>query len=250
MHIRLIAVLLLHLISINVQAASKSDSEQLVEVAAPYLDLHSGSGSGYPIFHVIERGELVEIIQRRSQWFKVKSQKGIEGWVHFDQISQTVAPNGDAIEFSQVTQDDFIERNWEVGVLGGEFGGSPLFSVYSAYLFNPGFATEFSYSKSIADKSSSTYYKLGVFMQPFPELEYSPYFHLGTGTIKSVPITISPQSTQRAQFANLSFGIRTHVSRQVILRLEYSNYVILNATTIDDDNEEVREWKAGFAVFF
>lgn len=250
MHTRLIAVLLLHLISINVYAASDSGSLQQVEIAAPYVDLHSGSGGGYPVFHALERGEVVEIIQKRAQWFKVRSSKGIEGWVHFDQMTQTIAPNGDPIEFSQVTQDDYIERHWELGVLGGDFGGSPLFSIYGAYLFNSGFATELSYSRSYADKSSSTYYKLGVFMQPFPELEYSPYFHLGTGKIKSVPISIAPQSTQRAQYANVSFGIRTHLTDQVILRLEYGNYVILNATNNNDDNEEVREWKAGLAVFF
>lgn len=250
MHTRLIVVILLHLISFNIYAASKSDSLQQLEVAAPYLELHTGSGGGFPIFHVVERGEVVQIIQKRAQWFKIRTFNGLEGWVHFDQMSQTIAPNGDPIEFNQITKDDFIERNWEYGVLGGDFGGSPLFSVYGAYLFNAGFATELSYSKSIADKSSSTYYKLGVFMQPFPDFEYSPYFHLGTGKIKSVPISIAPQSTQRAQFANISFGIRKHLTEQVILRLEYSNYVILNATNANDDNEEVREWKAGFAVFF
>lgn len=251
MHTRLIVVLILHLISINVYAASKSALLQQVEIADPYIEMHTGAGGGYPIFHVIERGELIEIIQQRSTWFKVRNTAGLEGWVSAEQMTKTIAPNGEPIEFKQITQDDYVERNWELGVLGGDYGGAPLFSIYSAYMLNRSFATELSYTKAIASSSSSAIYKIGVFMLPFPEMEYSPYFYLGTGIINFKPAANALQPPDlSSQFTSVSFGIRTHLTEKVIVRLEYSNYVLFNANKDNDINEENREWKAGFAVFF
>jgi len=251
MHTRLIAVLLLHLLSSNIYAASKPDRLQQVEIADPYIEMHTGAGGGYPVFHVMERGALIEIIQQRASWFQVRNLEGLEGWVPFEQLSKTIAPNGEQIEFTQVTQEDFAERNWEWGVLGGDFGGAPVFTIYGSYLLNRSFATELSYSNSIGDLSSSSFYKIGVFMQPFPEWEYSPYFHLGTGVITVKPsATLIQPVDQDHQFANVSFGIRTHLTEKIIVRLEYSDYVLFSATKDNDNNEDIREWKAGFAVFF
>jgi uncharacterized protein YraI len=38
-----------------------------VAVADPYLEMHTGPGRGYPIFHVVDRGEQVEIIMQRTE---------------------------------------------------------------------------------------------------------------------------------------------------------------------------------------
>lgn len=251
MHTRLIVVLILHLISLNTYAASKSEPLQQVKIADPYIEMHTGAGGGFPVFHVMERGQFIEIIQQRANWFKVRNDDGIEGWVPFEQMAKTLAPNDEPVEFTQYTQEDFTERNWEWGVLGGDFGGAPVFTVYGATLLNKGFATEFSYSKSIGDLSSSTFYKIGVFMQPFTNWEYSPYFQLGTGVIKIKPgATLFQAADNSHQFANVSFGIRTHLTEKIIVRLEYSDYVLFSDTKDNQDNEDIREWKAGFAVFF
>ena len=38
-------------------------------VADPYIELHTGPGRGYPVFFVAERGEQIEVIMRRTDWF-------------------------------------------------------------------------------------------------------------------------------------------------------------------------------------
>lgn len=249
MHKRLIAALLLLLLSLNICAATKP--EQYVQIADPYIEMHTGAGSGFPVFHVMERGDFIQIVYQRSSWFKVRNKKGLEGWVPLEQMAKTLAPNGEPVTFAEITQDNFIERNWEWGVLGGDFAGAPIFTLYGSYLINQSFATEASYSKSITDTSSSTLWKVGILMQPFPEWEYTPYFFMGTGIIDVKPSATSIQSTDlNNQFANISFGIRTHLTQKIIIRLEYSDYVIFNATNSNDNNGDVKEWKAGFAVFF
>ena len=60
-----------------------------VEVSDPYIELHTGPGRGYPIFHVATRHELVEILKRKTDWFKVRTGKGKEGWVYLAQMDNT-----------------------------------------------------------------------------------------------------------------------------------------------------------------
>ena len=41
-----------------------------VKVAEPYLDLHTGPGRGYPVTQIVERGDWVEVMVRRTDWIK------------------------------------------------------------------------------------------------------------------------------------------------------------------------------------
>ena len=247
---KLIVILSIHLLGIDICIAS-TDEFQLVVIDDPYIEMSTGPGSGYPVFHVMERGESVEIILQRTDWYKVKNDKGLEGWVPLKQLSKTLSPGGEAVTFTTQLHDDFSQRNWEWGVLGGEFGGAPVFTAYGSYFFNKNFATEASFSQSIGNSSSSLIYKIGILIQPFPEWDYSPFFHMGTGLISVKPASnlIQPVD-QDNQFSNITIGLRTHLTQRIILRIEYNNYVIFSATKDNDDNEDISEWKAGFALFF
>ena len=59
---------------------------QQVQVSAPYIELHTGPGSGYPVDYVVERGEWVSILKRRTDWFKTRTRSGKEGWVSLLQM--------------------------------------------------------------------------------------------------------------------------------------------------------------------
>jgi len=235
----------------EVKSDSAAESFQRVEVADPYADVHTGPGGGYPVVNVVQRGETIEIIQRRTSWFKIRNSEGFVGWVSIEQMSETISPAGEKTEFTNMTQEDFIERNWELGVMGGSFGGATALTLYSAYLFNKGLSAEFAFSQAIGNASSSFLYNIGLVMQPFPEWLISPYFHFGTGVISVDPkVTLIQPIDQTNQFSNIGIGARIYLTKQIIFRLEYSEYIILSARVDNDNNEEINEWKAGFAVFF
>lgn len=224
---------------------------QRVKIADPFIDLHTGPGDGYPIFHVIERGDYLEIILRRTSWLKVRTEKGLLGWISVDQMSATLTPAGEKVEFTQSTEEDFGQRNWEVGVLGGDFGGATMFSIYGARYINRGLAAELGYAEAIGSASASQLIKAGLLMQPFPEWRVSPYFYLGTGIISVKPnATIAIPENKDNQFSNVGIGIRGYISRKTIARLEYGDYIIFSADEDNDQNEGIKEWKLGLAVFF
>jgi hypothetical protein len=64
---------------------------------------------------------------------------------------------------------------------------------------------------------------------------------------------VSPKATlvstidrsDSAAYAGL--GVRTYITRRFVFRAEYKAHVVF---TSRNDNEEIREWKAGFSFFF
>src|SRR5512134_1520058 len=71
---------------------------QEVVIDDPYIELHTGPGRGYPVFFVAERGEHVALLKRRTEWFKVKIERGEEGWVHREQLRTTLNLDGEAFD--------------------------------------------------------------------------------------------------------------------------------------------------------
>ena len=61
-----------------------------VFVTAPYLELHTGPGRGYPVTQVVARDESVDILKRRTDWFKVRTSRGVEGWASYKDMLTVV----------------------------------------------------------------------------------------------------------------------------------------------------------------
>ena len=74
-------------------------------VADPYIELHTGPGRGYPVFHVVERGGAIEILKRRTDWFKVRTEDRREGWVDRNQMLRTLQPDGEPMVFNDGSRE-------------------------------------------------------------------------------------------------------------------------------------------------
>jgi len=53
---------------------------EAVVVTAPFIDLRTGPGRGYPITQSVLRGETIEILYRRTGYLKVRTSRNVEGW--------------------------------------------------------------------------------------------------------------------------------------------------------------------------
>ena len=222
-----------------------------VTIADPFIDLHTGPGAGYPIVQVIDRGTEVEVLRRKTNWFRIRTADGLSGWASRDQMRQTLLPSGEQFQVVEFDQQDFSARRWVLGMTGGEFASAPVFTLFTAYSFTDNLAAELHFGQSVGRKSSSTFLKTNLVMQPMPDLEYSPYLTLGMGKIEVDPsATLIAPVEDRNNFAQFGFGLQSYISRSFLARLEYNEYVIFAADSTRNDNEVVNEWKFGFAVFF
>jgi hypothetical protein len=245
-------VLALMLLLTGMTTVSAEELEPEVKVAEPFIELHTGPGIGYPVFYVVDRGEFVEVLKRRTDWFKVRYRRSanpdVEGWVSRAQMEKTLAPTGKVTRFAEAVLDDFTGRRWELGLVGGEFNSAPVMTLYSGYALTQNLSAELSVSQVLGDFSSSVLANFNLLLQPFPRQRYSPFFTLGVGQIDTSPKTTLVQVADRSDFiAHAGAGLKVYLTRQFILRIEYKNYVGFSS---DDDNEEFEEWKAGFAFFF
>ena len=222
-----------------------------VRIADPFIELHTGPGTGYPIYYVVDRGAEVEVMRRKTDWFKIRTADGRTGWASREQMRQTLLPTGEQFQVIELDQEDFTERRWVLGVTGGEFESAPVFTLFTAYSFTENLAVELHFGQSVGRKSSSTFLKSNLVMQPLPDLKYSPYLTLGMGKIEVDPsATLIAPVEESNTFAQFGVGIQRYISRSFLARLEVNEYIIFAADSTRNDNEEVNEWKFGFAVFF
>jgi len=242
----LCAVVLQIFLTAPLQAAE--ENLRSVVVADPYLEMRTGAGRGYPIFHVIDRGESVDIVMQRTNWFLVRSAGGEEGWVDRAQMELTLQPDGQAVSFERADIEDFTNARWETGILAGDFGGANIISLYGSYSLNPNVAVEFWGSQILGNFSNGWMASFNLVHETWPEWRVSPFFTLGAGAIYTKPKSTIIQGPDRTdQIGHVGAGFRVYATRRFLLRAEYKSYVVF---TSRDENEEVEEWKVGFAFFF
>lgn len=219
-----------------------------VQVAGPYLEMHTGPGRGYPVFHVVDRGDRVQVIKRRTDWFMVRTERGKEGWVRRAEMELTLSPDGEPTHFAEADFGDFTRRRWEAGFLAGDFEGADVMSVYAGYYLTQNLSAELVVSQIFGDYSDALSASANLLAQPFPKWRLSPFFLLGIGVIRTDPnVTLVDERDRTEQISNVGLGVRWYLTRRFILRAEYQNHVIFQNK---DDNQEIDEWKAGFAFFF
>ena len=72
----------------NIKTVYAVDDELLsLQIDVPFVELLSGPGIGYPVLHVVEKGELIEVIIKRTAWLKVKDKRGNIGCLHKESAS-------------------------------------------------------------------------------------------------------------------------------------------------------------------
>ena len=218
----------------------------LIEVA--FIELHSGPGIGYPILHVVEKGEYLTVQVKRTSWLKVTDKRNNTGWLHQDELLGLTTQQGEKLTSAEMSWSDFQDRNYEAGVMYGDFAGAHFYNAQFAYLFTSVFSGEVSVGKALGTISDSDVYEAMLISQPMPELFISPYIGIGGGIIKTKPHSVLVDSEKRQDtLMSAAFGLKYHLTRNFLLRAEYKHSLVL---TDRDDNEEIKVWKLGFSVFF
>lgn len=239
-----LAMFCLYLLS----AAVAADELPWVIVADPFIEFHTGPGRGYPVTQIVERGGEVAVLKRRTDWFKLQTDDGTTGWTHRDQLEATLQPSGKPLELPDATLDAYLDRRWETGLLAGDFGGATVYTAYGTYRLSRHLSAELNASQILGNFSDGWGASLNIVHTFMPEWRASPFFSLGTGIIHVEPKASLAQSPDRTdQTAILGVGVSAYLSRRFAVRAEYRSYVVLSSR---NDNEDVDEWKAGFAIFF
>jgi hypothetical protein len=219
-----------------------------VFVASPYLELHTGPGRGYPVFNVVAREGSVDVLARYTEWFKVRTEAHVVGWVSEADMLHTVLADGSPFTFNRGDRAGFTSHRFEMGMFAGEYGGATLISGYGSLSFNSQLAAEISVGQFLGNSSNGVVADIGLTHVFLPEWRWSPFVMLGTGIVHTDPKATLVQPLNRTeQTAYVGGGVRYYLTRRFFLRAEYKSHVVFTKL---NSNEVVDEWKLGFAFFF
>jgi hypothetical protein len=217
-------------------------------VKQPYLELHTGPGRGFPVFHVVARDESVDVLFRRTDWFKVRTERGVEGWASQRDMLLMVRADGVPFTFDLGDRAGFTDHRFEMGLFAGAYGGANLVSAYYSVSFNKQLAIEGALGQFLGRYSNGETGDIGLTHVIAPEARWSPFLTLGVGLVHTEPkATLVQPLVRTEQSAYVGGGIRYYLTRRFFLRAEYKAHYIF---TTRNENEEADEWKMGFAFFF
>ena len=257
-----ISALLILLLSFIWSTATMADEEKYVQaqVMDPFIELRTGPGSSFPIFYVAEQGEWIEVLISKTVWYKVRLETDVEGWVHKDQLKKTFDVEGNELDIDDPGCAAFVERNWELGVLSGDFEGAASITLFGGYHFTKNLTTGLAVTQALGNFSEIRTATVHITHEPFPELQpftwipwfeqvgFSPFFGIGAGVMETLPrATLVDVIDREDNILFVTGGAKMYLTRQFILHIEYRNLSIL---TNRNENEKAEEWKIGFSIFF
>jgi hypothetical protein len=229
------------------QALAEARVERL-QVADPYIEIHTGPGRGFPVFHVATRSEWIEVVMRRTDWFKLRTADGREGWAHRAQLESTLTEGGVTKTFRDVLLDDYLKRRLEMGTAFGRFKGEPMLKVWTGYRFADALSAELTIGQVQGTFSGTDFWHANLMAEPWSDQRLSPFVAVGFGKFKNVPnASLVSAITVNTTMADASLGLRYHLSDRFVARLDYTTYT---AFVSDRQSREFNSVSVGLSFFF
>lgn len=236
------------LLSLLASAAATARDYLQLFVVQPYLELHTGPGRGYPVTQVVARGESVDVLMRRTEWFKVRTERGIEGWAYERDLMRTTLADGTPFQLNLGDRAGFASHRWETGAFGGAYAGATLISAYQALSLTDNLKIELSASQFLGNLSNGYLIDIGFSHVFAPTWRLSPFVTLGGGYEQVEPkATLARPLSSSNESAYVGLGLRFYLARRLFLRGELREHEVL---TNQNSYEVKNEWKLGFGFFY
>ncbi|HET8708511.1 MAG TPA: SH3 domain-containing protein, partial [Pseudomonadales bacterium] len=197
---------------------------QETDVKIAYMNIYAGPGRGFPIFYIAEKGEKVEIIRAHTEWFEVKTQRGVTGWAFKDELLPALKRKDADFGYEEIKQEDYQTRTLEFGLAGGEIVGNSLFAARVAYRMNDFFSSEAALSNAAGDFSTSTIYAFQLLYHPFRFGQFEPHFILGAGQMATEPKAgLIGTKSSHSGMTTYGLGVDYYWADRFIIRADWQN---------------------------
>jgi hypothetical protein len=238
-------ILLLQTLHLGIANAAKRPLLQLV-VTAPYLEMHSGPGRGFPVIYVIGRDEIVTVLFSRTDWYKVRAAHGEEGWARRADLTITQLADGEPAPIPPYP--DFQSHHWELGAGYGVYNRENLVTAYVDYAITESIDAEGVLQQALGTLDNRVIGTIGLRHTFIPEWKwFSPTAGLGGG-YQHIVDRVPPAPLESSnEMAYVSLGARGFITRRFMWRADWRHYDVFNHLNVYEDLEE---WKVDFAVFF
>jgi hypothetical protein len=225
---------------------SETDIVQL-EVAEPYIEMHTGPGRGYPVFNVVEQGENIEVLKHKADWYKIKSSDDKTGWVKSDQLAHTLKPTGVPVDLPEMDRGDFLTSRWRIGFAAGQLEGASTVSMSVGYRPLSWAGVEVEGGKIFDESVTSDIYGINLLVEPISEWNITPFIAVGAGKFSfNDRQKVLVDDAGSPSYGSIGAGASYYVDRNIVVRGEYRTYSV----STDEDRTWLNAWTIGLSAFF
>lgn len=234
----------------SAKAANAAEGERL-QVTAPFIELRTGPGRGFPVFYVADKGSWITVELRRTDWYRVRvpgHQGGQVGWVQRSQLESTLTEAGGSKTFRDLLVDDYLARKLELGGAWGRFKGEPMLKLWAQYRLGETLGVEATAGQVQGVFSGTSLWHLALVSEPWSDRRLSPFLAVGLGKLRNIPNTslVGAIDTD-AKLAFAAIGMRWYIAERFVARLDWSLYT---AFVSDTRSQEYRAATLGVSFFF
>jgi hypothetical protein len=232
----------------QVVASTQAPTSERLTVAAPFLEMHTGPGRGYPVFFVVARGQAVVVELRHTDWYQVRAEGGQLGWVHRHQLETTITAAGGTKTFRDIALDDYLARRLQMGGAVGRFKSEPMLKLFASYKLSDTLSVEGTVGQVQGIFSGTNLWHVSLHSEPWSDQRLSPFFGVGMGRFKNTPNqSLVGATTTDAKLAHMMVGARYYLSERFVLRTDWALYT---AFVSNQRSLEYRAVTAGVSFFF
>lgn len=245
----LLALLPAHAAALDWWGSTDADSQKpvVLEVAEPFVEMHTGPGRGYPVFNVVEQGETIEILMHRSNWYQVRSENNKTGWASAAGLAHTLKPTGEPVDLPEVSLGDYLASSWRVGFTTGSFEGANSVSLTAGYRPFSWAGVEVEGGRIFDQSVTSDYYGINFLLEPRPHWTASPFVTFGGGQFSfnsRHKVLVSDTGTR--DYVSVGVGAGHYIGRSIVVRGEYRSYSVSSS----EDRIWLNAWTIGLSSFF
>lgn len=218
-----------------------------VKVIDAYLELHTGPGRGYPVIYVVEKGETISVISRRTTWYLIADSRGKSGWVTRESLARTLLDTGTPVALPDTRHGDFLAHKIRLGFAVGKQEGSEQVAMMAGYRLSSHFGVEAEYGQIFADSVDGHQRSASLIIEPTDRWSFTPFLSLGYGQQElSLKQKLPGTRPVTDDFRSFGAGVNLYIGFNFVLRGEYRNLTIFS----DNDTVSNALWRVGFSSFF
>jgi SH3-like domain-containing protein len=235
--------------ALGVQAANPTDPEvPSLALSEPYVDLHTGPGRGYPVFHVAARGEVVQLLLTHTSWVKLRTANGIEGWAPRTALQGTLQAAGAVPGRWARWSDAHLRNKLEFGAAWGRFQRQPMLKLGARLRLSEAIAVQAAAGQVQGLFSGTDFWQVDTVLEPMSDLALSPVFAVGVGRFRNIPnASLVEQGTTNANLAHAGLGLRWRFAARYVLHADWSHFVALLS---EQRSREYRALSVGLSFHF
>lgn len=220
----------------------------ILKIEEPFIEMHTGPGRGYPVFNVVEHGETIEILARKTNWYKVRSMDKKTGWTKAEQLAHTLKPTGVPVDLPEVGHGDYLKSSSRVGFTMGELDGASSYSLTAGYRTFTWAGVELEVGKVFDESVTSGYYGVNIHVEPMPDWTVTPFISAGLGRFSfDTRQKVLVDAVGSTSYTGYGAGANYYIGRNFVVLGEYRRYSV---SSTNNSKVGLNAWRIGLSAFF